>query len=136
MQTWKLIGVGLLISILVRGCPDTTKQSASVANTQPLQAPSTQRESSLSGKPPSSLLKSHSISPVSPLLPKGIQDSLSSPVARNLPANSEKAQSTSAQISVIPSDSRAVSSRVIQQKPETTALSISMEYSEILKAFA
>ena len=29
MQIWKLIGVGLLISALMRGCPDTEKQSSS-----------------------------------------------------------------------------------------------------------
>lgn len=119
MQTWKLIGVGLLISALVRGCPNAVKQSTSPAETQPLQTSNTQRESGLSSKPPSSLLKIPSISPVSPLLPKGIQDSSSSSIARNYPADSEKAQSTSSQISVIPSVGREASSRVIQQKPET-----------------
>lgn len=120
MQIWKLIGVGLLISVLVRGCPDTTKQSTSAADTQPLQAPNTQRESSLSSKPPSSLLKIPSISPVSPLLPRGTQNSSSSSVARNLPADSEKAQSTSTQISVLPSVGRAIPSRVTQQEPKTS----------------
>ncbi|QYO63311.1 hypothetical protein [Leptolyngbya sp. 7M] len=65
------------------------------------------------------MLKIPSISPVSPLLPKGIQDSSSSPIARNHPADSEKAQSTSSQISIIPSVGRDASSRVIQQEPET-----------------
>jgi len=119
MQTWKLIGVGLLISVLVRGCPDTTEQSASTSDKQPLQAPNTQREFGLSSKPPSSLLNFPSVAPVPSLLPKGIQDSSSSPVDRNRPADSKKAQSTSSQIPVIPSVDREVLSRVIQQEPET-----------------
>jgi hypothetical protein len=109
----------LLISVFVRGCPDTTKQSTSVADTQPLQAPNTQRESALSRKLPLSLLKIPSISPVPPLLTKGIQDSSSSPVARNRPTDSKKDQSTSSQISVISPVSGEVSSRIIQQEPET-----------------
>lgn len=100
METWQLIGVGVLISVLVRGCPDTAKQSTSPAGTQPLQAQNTRRESGLSSKTPSSLLKIPSISPVSPLPPKGIQDS-------------------SSQIPVIPPVGREASSRVIQQEPET-----------------
>jgi hypothetical protein len=118
MKTWKLIGVGLLISVLVRGCPNTAEQSTSVSDTQPLQSPNTQKESSLSSKPPSSLLKLPSIPPVSPLPPKGTQDSSSTPIARNLSADSEKAQSTSSQISVLPSVSGAISSRVVQQDLE------------------
>jgi hypothetical protein len=119
MQTWKLIGVGLLISVLVRGCPDAAKQSTSFAEKQSLQSPNTQIESALSSKIPSSLLKLPSISPVSPLLHKDIQNSSPSSVARNRPADSEKSQQTSSQISVIPSVGKEASSRVIQQEPET-----------------
>ncbi|NJM77705.1 MAG: hypothetical protein HC852_20405 [Acaryochloridaceae cyanobacterium RU_4_10] len=119
MQTWKLFGVGLLISVLVKGCPNTAQQSTSLVETQPLQTSNTQRESGLSRKTPLSLRNLPRISPVSPLLSKGIQDFSSSSIARNCPDESEKSQSMSSQISVMPPVDKDVASHVIQQKPET-----------------
>ena len=119
MQTWKLIGVGLLIAILVRGCPDAAKQSTSLPEKQPLQVLSTQSKSSLSSKTPLPLLKLPNISSVSPLLPKDIQDSSSSSIARNRPTDSEKSQSPSSQISVPPPLAKEAPSRMAQQEPET-----------------
>jgi hypothetical protein len=121
MQTWKIIGTGLLISVLVRGCPDTAKQSTNVPDAQPIQAPNTQRDSGSLPKPDSSLLKLPIVSPASPRLSKGIQDSFSNPIARNRPPDSEKTQLTSSQISVIPSVGKEVSSRLVRQEPETNS---------------
>jgi hypothetical protein len=120
MQTWKLIGAGLLISVLVRGCPHTTKQSTSLAETQPLQSPTIQREFGLSSKPDLSLPKIPTVSPISPLLPVDIQEASANPVFENLPADSEeKVQPPASQILVVPPVDREAESRSIQQEPET-----------------
>lgn len=121
MQTWKLIGVGLLVSVLVKGCPDTAKQSASPVEKQPFQTSNTQRESVSSSKAPSSLLKLPNISPVSPLplmVPKDIQGSSSSFISRNRPADSENSQSMSSQIFVTSPVNREAPNRLLQQEPE------------------
>jgi len=107
MQNWKIIGVGLLISVLVRGCPDTEKQSTHVAEKQSIQVVTLPSSSSL--------LKTPNIAPP----PKGVKDSSSSsPIAKSLTTDSENVQSP---VSTIPSAARELelSSPVIQQESGT-----------------
>ncbi|MEB3181905.1 MAG: hypothetical protein VKL59_23155 [Nostocaceae cyanobacterium] len=119
MRSWKLIGAGLLISVLVRGCPNTPKQSTNPADKQPLQALNSPKEFSPSSQLPSSLPKLRSISPVSQFLPTATQAPfLSTPIARHHPADSKKPQSVSSQISANRLQHKEASSRVIQQQTE------------------
>lgn len=97
-RNWKLIGIGLLITGFVRGCPQPIQQSKSPTEKQPLQSLETNKTPDSSDGSPSSLFRI----PKTPFVfTRSSESSQLDSIVRNQAVLNAKTQSKSPQLSTI-----------------------------------